>query len=569
MQITEHTLTLESRSLKIKVNPEDPYVRIFNFQTNNSKKALFILTQVKRQDSNIEQTLMHSENHDLNTLSFIPIIDDPTVSEIQLTLKTSLHPDPSFSFRVQSGATPIDLSSPVEKFRKHLKNPINSKILVSAPFGQGKTTFLDYYFEEETKVYDVFKVFPVNYSVSSNEDVFRYIKTDILFQLLGKDIAMDKEEIPLSTTAQEFIYIHPDKMIANFLKMLMSLDKRTDSLQKAISILIQEISEYHNAQQIDDETKAIKYIKEIYEQEGSIFEDNFYTQLIRQLLERLKENTKNESVLIIEDLDRMDPDHIFRILNVISAHYDTYRHSQDQEHHNKFGFDKIIIVCDKNNIENIFHHKYGEKTDFDGYFNKYFSSQPFFYDNNEMIRSLVDKYFPIPKDFDRRYEAHHLLTGILIECNQLTIRELLKVKRMGFEDFDAQEQKYSVFERSVFTKSLKFYIRCLGLDTLVRKIRFCQQQIVKPIKNYEEWCKLLLIAIGDEHKKEDLVTIVFKGIQYTIFYSEDFKGIIKCDNIERKALVTASAQRDLVENDLFDLLIQNIEFYRKSENIYN
>ena len=52
--------------------------------------------------------------------------------------------------------------------------------------GIGKTTFLDYYFNskesEFSKNYNVFHLYPVNYSVLQNEDIFSYLK------LLGKII---------------------------------------------------------------------------------------------------------------------------------------------------------------------------------------------------------------------------------------------------------------------------------------------------------------------------------------------------------------------------------------------
>lgn len=69
-------------------------------------------------------------------------------------------------------------------FEKHLEE--NSRIVFSAKFGKGKTTFLkeifiknqEKYFKE--KKYEVIHLFPVNYAVATNEDIFRYIKYDII-----------------------------------------------------------------------------------------------------------------------------------------------------------------------------------------------------------------------------------------------------------------------------------------------------------------------------------------------------------------------------------------------------
>lgn len=55
----------------------------------------------------------------------------------------------------------------------------------------------------------------------------------------------------------------------------------------------------------------------------------------------------------------MDPEHIFRILNVFSAHFGDDLDADFS--HNKFGFDKVLLLCDYDNIKNIYHHFYGLK----------------------------------------------------------------------------------------------------------------------------------------------------------------------------------------------------------------
>ena len=52
-----------------------------------------------------------------------------------------------------------------------------------------------------------------------------------------------------------------------------------------------------------------------------------------------------KSVVIIEDLDRIVPAHLFRIMNVLSSQVDNPYYSE-VPHRNKFGFDKIILVMD-------------------------------------------------------------------------------------------------------------------------------------------------------------------------------------------------------------------------------
>jgi len=51
-------------------------------------------------------------------------------------------------------------------------------------------------------------------------------------------------------------------------------------------------------------------------------ESDIISEIIKAKIQKSKE--KRESVLILDDLDRIDPEHIFRILNIFSAHFDQY-----------------------------------------------------------------------------------------------------------------------------------------------------------------------------------------------------------------------------------------------------
>jgi hypothetical protein len=46
------------------------------------------------------------------------------------------------------------------------------------------------------------------------------------------------------------------------------------------------------------------------QQKGSIYEEDFYTELIISLIEKLKEKEPNKKNCFIDDLDRIDPHHI-------------------------------------------------------------------------------------------------------------------------------------------------------------------------------------------------------------------------------------------------------------------
>ena len=69
-------------------------------------------------------------------------------------------------------------------------------------------------------------------------------------------------------------------------------------------------------------------------------------------------------VLVIEDMDRLDPAHLFRIMNVFSAHMDYgYRSMQPIDSSlvgNKFGVSNVVFVMHEKNTEALFHHFYGD-----------------------------------------------------------------------------------------------------------------------------------------------------------------------------------------------------------------
>ena len=126
---------------------------------------------------------------------------------------------------------------------------------------------------------------------------------------------------------------------------------------------------------------------ELKEKKGSVHEFDAISEFISNSLASCKtaidENKHKENVLIIDDLDRIDPEHVFRLLNIFSAHIDIDNVS------NKFGFDKIIFVCDIENIQNIFAAKYGKNTNFSGYIDKFYSSEIFHFNNKDAIFEFV------------------------------------------------------------------------------------------------------------------------------------------------------------------------------------
>ncbi|MDP2385153.1 MAG: hypothetical protein Q8M29_02160 [Bacteroidota bacterium] len=296
---------------------------------------------------------------------------------------------------ITSAIANIPIDKVQKEFHDHLAIEGNEKILFSGKYGIGKSYFLDNYFksEEAQKKYNTVTLSPINYVVSANEDIFELIKVDIIKQLFLKErlkFAVDKDFLPTLVIKEAIIEgakkvkKKPIKSILSFASNLSKLGVFVGDTKLGIDAslgLIEEFSKFEK--ELNTKYKPIEnilgeYAEEKYQAIGSFLEYNLISKSIADSLYKLKEDERKENILIIEDFDRLDPSHIFRVLNIFSAH-------NTGNKGNKFGFDKIIIVCDLSNIQGLYEHLYGTKVDFDGYIDKFYSTNPFFFDNKRAI----------------------------------------------------------------------------------------------------------------------------------------------------------------------------------------
>ena len=135
------------------------------------------------------------------------------------------------------------------------------------------------------------------------------------------------------------------------------------------------------------------YLNQFSEQQGSVHEMDDVSHHIFKLLAHLKEPISDKqprkTVLVIDDLDRLDPEHIFRLFNIFSAHYDSVTEL------NKFGFDNVVFVCDIQNIKRMYYHRYGKGVDFSGYMDKFYSSSPFRFQSNTNVINQIDRFLKL------------------------------------------------------------------------------------------------------------------------------------------------------------------------------
>ncbi|WP_375437659.1 P-loop NTPase fold protein [uncultured Hymenobacter sp.] len=321
----------------------------------------------------------------------------------------------------------IEIDSPQKAFEQHLNK--NERIIISGPFGIGKTYFLKEFFKARTDDYITITLRPINYSISSNDDIIQLIKYDIIYELLlhnDKYELFNTNAIPDNVTRDYFISINFGDVLDKFVTSINKIDKSTLDLAKHIHGLYNEYESFKKRH--SDALNDFKILEQFNfyftNKIGSLYENDFISELINNSIQKLKQHNK-KIVLIIDDVDRVDPEHIFRLINVLGAHLDV------RENENKFLFNKTIPICDIKNIKGIFRHKYGPKVDFDGYIDKFYSDDIFYYSNLEATISWLE-YSDRIKSFHNREKANtysflFAILSILSKNNILNLRSLMKI----------------------------------------------------------------------------------------------------------------------------------------------
>ena len=148
----------------------------------------------------------------------------------------------------------------------------NPRVVFSASFGDGKTTFL-----KEMGTAFAVTLHPVNYSVAKNEDVFEYVKRDILLQLANHD-KLDGVDLNAAIDS-----IFGWETLHDALDFVMQFVPHGDIQMKIVK----------KVKACMDDYEAKKKTWESYEstfnsQRGGLYEDDGYTQLIKAALEYVK-----------------------------------------------------------------------------------------------------------------------------------------------------------------------------------------------------------------------------------------------------------------------------------------
>jgi hypothetical protein len=309
----------------------------------------------------------------------------------------------------------IPITQHLESFNQHLES--NSRTVFSAKFGDGKSFFLNEFKKQYEQDYYFITLYPVNYSIAENADIFEYIKRDIIIRLVENDdnilCNIDFEALAVSIFNME--------NLMEVVSFLVSFLPYNDSLQKIINKTKGLFKKYQEKKETYKD-----FLDSFTHQKGGLYECDAYTQMIEQALQYINKSKEKKTILIIEDLDRIDPAHLFRILNVLGAHIDCCNATIKP---NKFGFNNIVTVFDYETTEHLFHHFYGKEANYSGYINKFIDHYPFRYSINQIAIDYLYKYIEnecyISKAMINKFQIPYIKGESLEKrINKLSVRDI-------------------------------------------------------------------------------------------------------------------------------------------------
>ncbi len=399
----------------------------------------------------------------------------------------------------------IDFPHEHDRFKNHLSFEKNQRVFFSGKFGTGKTFFLENFFKNENQ-YQVIKLNPVKYSVASNDDIFELIKYDILFELLSTDLEYKKPEIPWDLSLY-FFSMNNSWEILNVVSGILKIGKKAFEIAEPLNRIFNSFNDYHKKNNKSHEDLIKDYLKSMTLKKG-INEEDPITEVITQSINNIK-NEEKEVILLIDDLDRLDPEHIFRILNVFAAHFDTIPNQ------NKFDLDKIILVADINNIRNIYTYKYGPGVDFNGYMDKFISTDIFELNNLNYIESSVEtfldqvivmkdkivqeiRYAPFAfddKEFNSIFDICNKILGLMVKTKCLSIRRLQTMNGLIYKIKSYPIGNSGVMSEEIYIVQIfDFIASVLGDEqTLENSLKICASSFdLKKKKRWNEFSEICL-----------------------------------------------------------------------------
>lgn len=173
----------------------------------------------------------------------------------------------------------IDISDKITDFTQYLQT--TDRIILSAKFGDGKTFLLNELRRNLKEEYEFFTIYPINYSVAKNDDVFEYIKRDIIIQLQERGFL---DNIDMEALFDSIFSFEDLASIVSFLLSFIPMGAFYDKVFKKFCEIKKKYKEKKHT--------ADKYLATFTNIKGSIYEEDGYTGLIRNAVEWVSQKGK-------------------------------------------------------------------------------------------------------------------------------------------------------------------------------------------------------------------------------------------------------------------------------------
>lgn len=419
-----------------------------------------------------------------------------------------------------------DIKIPIDKQLDEFGNHIlaNPRTFLSSKFGDGKSYFLDKFKKRNAERFVFITLYPVNYQVANNEDIFNLIKRDVLFQLIVQGFFEDSSiQISDELALWGFIQNKYKSFLLELLPYMASVALPAEYVPVVTAALKRKEVFKSIKEQFDDYKRQLAEKDDILTkfldvaESNPVYEEDLVTSLIKQAIQKFKEKSQQADkekrvVLIVEDLDRLDPAHLFRILNIFSAHIDYCYKLMNKPNEtlvgNKFGFDNVVFVADFSNIRKIFKHFYGEQTDFNGYIGKFLSSAPYNYSIREIRKNLIYDYLERKITCPRKL-IEAMVTEEMLESK--TIRECIQA-------FDISSQVVNVPKYKAKEQEIELDITILKLLSIMRRLKIEDDEIIKVGANlfyvdeydFYKYVAPIMLLLND-NSDDFMVSIYVKG----------------------------------------------------------
>lgn len=423
----------------------------------------------------------------------------------------------------------IPVDDAIARFQNHLLS--HDRIVLSAKFGDGKSFFLNEFKKkcanDDNSPFEFITLYPVNYQVLENKDVFELIKHDVLLQILQLGIIdvnyKVTDEMAFAFYIQNNFYTFAESLFS----MLSSVGFVSPTNQSLFGLL-------HGIKWLENLKNKVNEIKKEVDQtvllddylakfdKTSVYENDIITKIIRDNIISYERRNNKKVVLVIEDMDRLDSAHLFRIMNVFSAHMDYgYRNMLPIDNtlfDNKFGVSNVVFVMHEDNTKALFHHFYGEKADYDGYMSKFYNKDIFKFSLEEEKEKYAIRLIVQNTGLDEYRVTEFFENGFL---TSLSLRKIVSAMDKVDEQFQSLEVKDGV----------KPDPQLLRLFVIAKRVGISNDYIVSKIAQYfsniDRFCiDRLLPLLACNPKTNTLDKVYVQTDNYGICYLlvEDIKN---------------------------------------------